>query len=173
MCPLSDAEDKKHTQQQQQEFLFKKENSYAWLLYCFIKFLFSIFNKQIPSKTLSLFHISIHFVDWTPLNTTPTSDFDNSHINVLSSEFMISSLHVWKWEAGGSCIKDRLIAVHNLCGPRHRYNVNDYHTTRDGHQNLKLLLIDLNQMLLIGLVERNIMVFKSSKSDVLLQSYGL
>ena len=43
---------------------------------------------------------------------------------------------------------------------------------RDGHQNLKLLLIDLNQMHLIGLVERNILVFKSSKSDVPLQSYG-
>ena len=44
---------------------------------------------------------------------------------------------------------------------------------RDGHQNLKLLLIDLNQMHLIGLVEITILVFKSSKSDVLLQSYGL
>ena len=43
---------------------------------------------------------------------------------------------------------------------------------RDDHQNLKLLLIDLNQMHLIGLVERNILVFKSSKSDVPLQSYG-
>ena len=31
---------------------------------------------------------------------------------------------------------------------------------RDGHQNLKLLLIDLNQMHLIGLVERNILVIK-------------
>ena len=44
---------------------------------------------------------------------------------------------------------------------------------RDDHQNLKLLSIDLNQMHLIGLVERTILVFKSSKSDVLLQSYGL
>ena len=44
--------------------------------------------------------------------------------------------------------------------------------SRDDHQNLKLLLIDLNQMHLIGLVERNILVFKSSKSDVPLQSYG-
>ena len=39
-------------------------------------------------------------------------------------------------------------------------------------KNLKLLLVDLNQMHLIGLVERNILVFKSSKSDVPLQSYG-
>ena len=46
------------------------------------------------------------------------------------------------------------------------------HTSRDGHQNLKLLWIDLTQMHLIGLVERNILVFKSSKSDVPLQSYG-
>ena len=45
--------------------------------------------------------------------------------------------------------------------------------TRDDHQNLKLLSIDLNQMHLIGLVERTILVFKSSKSDVSLQSYGL
>ena len=45
--------------------------------------------------------------------------------------------------------------------------------SRDGHQNLKLLLIDLNQMHLIGLVKRTILVFKSSKSDVSLQSYGL
>ena len=30
---------------------------------------------------------------------------------------------------------------------------------RDDHQNLKLLLTDLNQMHLIGLVERNILVF--------------
>ena len=47
--------------------------------------------------------------------------------------------------------------------------------SRDGHQNLKLLLIDLhvNQMHLIGLVDRTILVFKSSKSNVLLQSYGL
>ena len=45
--------------------------------------------------------------------------------------------------------------------------------SRDDHQNLKLLLIDLNQMHLIGLVERTILVFKSSKSDVSLQSYGL
>ena len=45
--------------------------------------------------------------------------------------------------------------------------------SRDGHQNLKLLLIDLNRMHLIGLVERTILVFKSSKSDVSLQSYGL
>ena len=44
---------------------------------------------------------------------------------------------------------------------------------RDDHQNLKLLSIDLNQMHLIGLVERTILVFKSSKSDVSLQSYGL
>ena len=44
--------------------------------------------------------------------------------------------------------------------------------SRDDHQNLKLLLIDLNQMQLIGLVERNILVFISSKSDVPLQSYG-
>ena len=44
---------------------------------------------------------------------------------------------------------------------------------KDDHQNLKLLSIDLNQMLLIGLVERTILVFKSSKSDVSLQSYGL
>ena len=44
---------------------------------------------------------------------------------------------------------------------------------RDGHQNLKLLSIDLNQTHLIGLVERTILVFKSSKSDVSLQSYGL
>ena len=43
----------------------------------------------------------------------------------------------------------------------------------DDHQNLKLLSIDLNQMHLIGLVERTIFVFKSSKSDVSLQSYGL
>ena len=46
-------------------------------------------------------------------------------------------------------------------------------TIRDDHQNLKLLSIDLNQMHLIGLVERTILVFKSSKSDVSLQSYGL
>ena len=45
--------------------------------------------------------------------------------------------------------------------------------SRDDHQNLKLLSIDLNQMHLIGLVERTILVFKSSKSDVSLQSYGL
>ena len=32
------------------------------------------------------------------------------------------------------------------------------HITRDDHQNLKLLLIDLNQMHLIGLVERTILV---------------
>ena len=38
---------------------------------------------------------------------------------------------------------------------------------------LTLPLIDLNQMHLIGLVERTILVFKSSKSDVSLQSYGL
>ena len=44
---------------------------------------------------------------------------------------------------------------------------------RDGHQNLKLLLIDLNQMHLIGLVERTILVFKLSKSAVSLQCYGL
>ena len=44
---------------------------------------------------------------------------------------------------------------------------------RDGHQNLKLLLNDLNQMHLIGLIERSILGFKSSKSDVSLQSYGL
>ena len=40
---------------------------------------------------------------------------------------------------------------------------------RDDHQNLKLLLIDLNHrgpMHLIGLVERTILVFKSSKPDV-------
>ena len=49
-------------------------------------------------------------------------------------------------------------------------NVTD---SRDGHQNLKLFLIDLNQMHLIGLVERTILVFESSKSDVSLQSYGL
>ena len=48
----------------------------------------------------------------------------------------------------------------------------DYNS-RDDHQNLKLLSIDLNQMHLIGLVERTILVFKSSKSDVSLQSYGL
>ena len=47
------------------------------------------------------------------------------------------------------------------------------HINRDDHQNLKLLSIDLNQMHLIGLVERTILVFKSSKSDVSLQSYGL
>ena len=46
-------------------------------------------------------------------------------------------------------------------------------TSRDDHQNWKLLLIDLNQMHLIGLGERTILVFKSSKSDVSLQSYGL
>ena len=40
------------------------------------------------------------------------------------------------------------------------------HTNRDGHQNLKLLLIDPNQMHLIGFVERTILGFKSSKSDV-------
>ena len=45
--------------------------------------------------------------------------------------------------------------------------------SRDDHQNLKLFLIDLNQMHLIGLVERTILVFKSSKSDVSLQSCGL
>ena len=45
--------------------------------------------------------------------------------------------------------------------------------SRDGHQNLKSLLIDLNQMHLIELVERTTLVFKSSKSDVSLQSYGL
>ena len=33
-------------------------------------------------------------------------------------------------------------------------------TSRDGHQNLKSLLIDLNQMHLIGLVERTILVFE-------------
>ena len=44
---------------------------------------------------------------------------------------------------------------------------------RDDHQNLKLLSIDLNQMHLIGLVERTNLIFKSSKSDVSLQSYGL
>ena len=44
---------------------------------------------------------------------------------------------------------------------------------RDDHQNLKLVSIDLKQMHLIGLVERTILVFKSSKSDVSLQSYGL
>ena len=49
----------------------------------------------------------------------------------------------------------------------------DMCSTRDDHQNLKLLSIDLNQMHLIGLVERTILVFKSSKSDVSLQSYGL
>ena len=43
---------------------------------------------------------------------------------------------------------------------------------RDGHQNLNFLWIDLNQVHLIGPVERNILVFKSSKSDVPLQSYG-
>ena len=48
-----------------------------------------------------------------------------------------------------------------------------YDFTNDGHQNLKLLLINLNQMHLIGLVERTILVFKSSKSDVSLQRYGL
>ena len=47
------------------------------------------------------------------------------------------------------------------------------HISRDGHQNLKLLLIDPNQMYLIGFVERTILVFESSKSDVSLQSYGL
>ena len=47
------------------------------------------------------------------------------------------------------------------------------HNIRDDHQNLKLLSIDLNQMHLIGLVERTILVFKSPKSDVSLQSYGL
>ena len=41
---------------------------------------------------------------------------------------------------------------------------------RDDHQNLKLLSIDLNQMHLIGLVERIILGFKSSKLDVSLQS---
>ena len=45
--------------------------------------------------------------------------------------------------------------------------------SRDGHQNLKLLLIDLNQTNLIGFVERTILVFKSSESVVSLQSYGL
>ena len=45
--------------------------------------------------------------------------------------------------------------------------------SRDEHQNLKLLLIDLNQMHMIGLVERTILVFKSSKSDVSLQRYCL
>ena len=44
---------------------------------------------------------------------------------------------------------------------------------RDGHQNLKMLLIDPNQMHLIGFVKRTILDFKSSKSDVSLQSYGL
>ena len=48
-----------------------------------------------------------------------------------------------------------------------------HYNSRDDHQNLKLLSIDLNQMHLIGLVERTILVFKSSKSDVSLQSYGL
>ena len=41
---------------------------------------------------------------------------------------------------------------------------------RDGHPYLKLLLTDLSQMHLTGLVERTILVFKSSKSDVSLQS---
>ena len=36
---------------------------------------------------------------------------------------------------------------------------------RDGHQNLKLLYSGLNQIHLIGLVERNILVVKSYKSD--------
>ena len=40
-----------------------------------------------------------------------------------------------------------------------------FNNIRDGHQNLKLLLIDLNQMRLKGIVERNILVFKSFKSD--------
>ena len=44
--------------------------------------------------------------------------------------------------------------------------------TRNGHQNLNLVWIDLNQVHLIGPVERNILVFKSSKSDVPLQIYG-
>ena len=48
-----------------------------------------------------------------------------------------------------------------------------FYISRDDHQNLKLLSIDLNQMHLIGLVERTILVFKSSKSDVSLESYGL
>ena len=42
--------------------------------------------------------------------------------------------------------------------------------SRDGHQNLKLLLIDPNQMHLIGFVERTILVFKFHVS---LQSCGL
>ena len=48
----------------------------------------------------------------------------------------------------------------------------DWYFNRDGHQNLNLLWIDLNQVHLIGPVERNILVFKSSKSDVPLQIYG-
>ena len=44
---------------------------------------------------------------------------------------------------------------------------------RDGHQKLKLLLTDLSHIHLIGLAKRNILVFKSCKSDVSLQSYGL
>ena len=55
---------------------------------------------------------------------------------------------------------------------RRELDANASASSRDAHQNLNLLWIDLNQVHLIGPVERNILVFKSSKSDVPLQSYG-
>ena len=45
--------------------------------------------------------------------------------------------------------------------------------SRDDQQKLKLLLSDLNQIHWIGFIKRNILGFKSFKSDVPLQSYGL
>ena len=75
-------------------------------------------------------------------------------------------------KSGGFSVH-RIIYQMNILCAFHQYIDLKILYIMDGHQNLKLLLIDPNQMYLIGFVERTILVFKSSKSDVSLQSYGL
>ena len=102
-----------------------------------------------------------HFVE-----SKPTADCQPVNIGTI--------LEVLRGDIIFYCVKNKtyICLLGNNVAHVFQCRKNGIHTNRDGHQNLKLLGINLNQVHLIGLVERNISLFKSSKSDIPLQSYG-
>ena len=145
--------------------------------------LFILYVNDITSAT-SLFEIILFADDTTLLYSHPDIATKINLINMELSE-------ICNWFKANKLSVNASKTNYMMLGTSHTTNKYTYgnvdssrtdigintgeHTTntRDDHQNLKLLSIDLSQMHLIGLVDRMILVFKSSKSDVSLQSYGL
>ena len=87
------------------------------------------------------------------------------HVLVLPNiKHTVTSCPFSKWEKRGGGTLQKLHVSHFIslslvnASPYPLFIFYLCTISRDGHQNLKLLLIDLNQMHLIGLVKRTILV---------------